>query len=190
MLHQTGTGVGQEADAPAIVKARPLAGAPSLAPPEEVEGAWIGDESEAVEAPQAQQAPQRAVPLAIGAMPPGGPYAPPMYDEYAEKAAYMYGGYPEEYAGMDFSGDPHAANGSAPGEGGDFSGECCGECRGGKHCGGCGCCGGGGPCGVLWDQVHSHQRFYIREEFISWKGKGNPLPPLATTSTDPTIPQD
>jgi hypothetical protein len=154
----------------------PVAGAPSLAPPEDVEGSWVGDDS-VVEQPTSQP----AVPLAIGAMPSNAMYAPPMYDEYAERAAYMYGGYPEEYSGIDLSGDPYAGYGGAPSDDGSCDGESCGECGHGRHCGRCGCCGGG-PCGYLWDEVHSHRRFYVREEYLYWKGKGNPLPALVTTA--------
>lgn len=170
--------------APQGPQPQPLAGAPSLTPPEEIEGAWVDDPGHSV-AP----APQNAVPMPIQ---PGmaQPFAPPMYyDEYAEKAAYMYGGYPEEYAGTDFSGDPYAGYGGGEGGGGCESGECCGGCQHGEHCGHCGCCCNDGPCGYLWNEVHSHRRFYLREEYLIWKGKGNPLPPLVTTSPV-GVPQD
>jgi hypothetical protein len=179
LLNATSWGQGITAeDSPAAesLQARPIAGAPSIAPPEEVEGAWIGDD-----APAQLPAAQPAVPLAVGAMPIAPAYAPPMYDEYAEKAAYMYGGYPEQYSGIDLSGDPYAGYGGAPDADGSCDGECCGECGHGRHCGHCGCCGGG-PCGYLWNEVHSHKRFYGRAEYIYWKGKGNPLPALVTTA--------
>lgn len=173
------------AEATAAVHARPVTGAPSIAPPEEIEGAWIADEM-----PAAPSAPQYQVPQAMGAVPMAQPYAPPMYDEYAERAAYMYGGYPEEYAGIDLSGDPYAGYGGAEGGyEGSFDGQCCGSCGHGRHCGRCGCCGGGGPCGYLWDEVHSHRRYYGRAEYLYWQGKGNPLPALVTTAPTGT-PQD
>ena len=152
---------------------RPLAGAPSLAAPEEVEGAWIGDDASLRQAPAQQAAiPTNGAPMATG------PYAPPVYyDEYAEKAAAMYGGYPEEYSGIDLSGDPH---GQYPGAGEgeyDSGGEEYCEGGGGAHC-------GGAAFGSLWAEVHSHRRFWLREEYLYWEGKGNPLPPLATTTDD------
>ena len=162
---------------------QPLIGAPSLAPPEELQGSWVGDDAE-------EPAPQEIAPPMQRAPMMGVPYAPPMYDENAHKAAALYGGYPEEYNGIDFSGDPYAGYGGSGEAGGDAGGECCGECSQGQHCGHCGCCGSDGPCGYLWNEVHSHRRLYIREEYLYWRGKGNRLPPLVTTSTDPNVPQE
>jgi hypothetical protein len=179
-----------QASQPAVktAKVMPLAGAPSLTPPDDVEGAWVDDPGPA----PAAAAPHRPMPLGAPMMAPGmpggmpmqqPPFAPPMYDENAVKAAHMYGGHPSEFADVDFSGDPYAehAGGATPCD--------CEGCRSGRHCGHGGCCNDG-PCGVLWDEVHSHRRWYFREEYLSLRGKGNPLPPLATTSTDPNIPQD
>jgi hypothetical protein len=161
-------------------KARPIYDAPDLTPPDEVEGAWISD-------PLPSVAPQMTnpVPLSINAQ---MPQQRPMMDPYAERAAYLYGGYPQEYEGQAsemFGGgtNPYA----------EYGGECGGDCGGECECGqpGCtGCCGTDGPCGVLWNQVHSHQRFYAREEYLRWQGKGNPIPALVTTSPDGTAQAD
>ncbi len=140
---------------------------------------WIGDDSAAQPLPV-----QQASPMPWGAAIAAGPYAPPMYyDENAAKAAALYGGYPEEYAGIEFGGgDPYAQFGGAPEtyEGG----EGCESCSHGERCGRC------GAFGSLWADVHSHRRFWVREEYLYWEGKGNPLPPLVTTSSDPNIPQE
>jgi hypothetical protein len=170
-------------EAPPVMPIRAVAVSktPSLQSPSDVEGSWVED------APPAQLAPQQAPPF-YGAPMMAPPAAPPMYDENAEKAAYLYGGYPEQYSGINFSGDPYAGYGG--GEPAGYEGECCGGCSQGEHCGKCGCCASDGPCGYLWNEVHSHKRFYMREEYLYWTAKGNPLPPLVTTSSDPNIPQE
>ncbi|MBI3840202.1 MAG: BBP7 family outer membrane beta-barrel protein [Planctomycetia bacterium] len=53
----------------------------------------------------------------------------------------------------------------------------------------------GGGCGLhrrpyfhdLWTEVHSHRRIFVQTDYLSWWTKGNPLPPLATTSTPGTL---
>jgi hypothetical protein len=52
--------------------------------------------------------------------------------------------------------------------------------RGGhKH--GCGLCA---PlwCSDMWNEVHAHRRIYAQVDYLSLWSKGNPLPPLVTTS--------
>ncbi len=47
---------------------------------------------------------------------------------------------------------------------------------------------GGRPCSNdLWNEVHSHRRIFVQTDYLSWWTKGNPLPPLVTTSTPGTF---
>jgi Putative beta barrel porin-7 (BBP7) len=93
-------------------------------------------------------------------------------------------------------GDPYG------GMGGDMGGECdcdCEECQaagcdpdGGHRHGLLACrkCKGGagwglcGPlwCSDLWNDIHAHRRVYVQADYLSFWTKGNPLPPLVTTS--------
>jgi hypothetical protein len=52
---------------------------------------------------------------------------------------------------------------------------------GGGHGHGKGCCA---PlwCSDMWNEVHAHRRIYAEVDYLSLWSKGNPLPPLVTTS--------
>jgi hypothetical protein len=90
---------------------------------------------------------------------------------------------PPEQLGIDpFEIDQSMAEG-----GGDCDCEQCsgGDCEGGGgapgHGHGAGCCG---PlwCSDMWNEVHAHRRIYFEVDYMSLWTKGNPLPPLVTTS--------
>jgi hypothetical protein len=39
----------------------------------------------------------------------------------------------------------------------------------------------------LWTEVHSHRRIFVEADYLYWRTKGNPLPPLVTTSAPGTF---
>jgi hypothetical protein len=39
----------------------------------------------------------------------------------------------------------------------------------------------------MWTDLHAHRRIYVQTDYLSWWAKGNPLPPLVTTSPPGTV---
>ncbi len=93
---------------------------------------------------------------------------------------------PEQIGAQPFSIDESMATGGCDCE--DCGGEGCDNCDGG-YCdpnagaGGHGC-GLFAPlwCSDMWNEVHAHRRIYAEVDYLSFWTKGNPLPPLVTTS--------
>jgi len=93
---------------------------------------------------------------------------------------------PEQIGGEPFAIDESMATGGADCEA--CGGEGCDNCDGG-YCdpnagaGGHGC-GLFAPlwCSDMWNEVHAHRRIYAQVDYIGLWTKGNPLPPLVTTS--------
>ncbi len=166
---------------------------PSLTPPEEIQGSWVSDATPAPQ-PSSRRGYMRPLPINAaaywqGATPPqqggaeeipfignGGPQGGPPAQSYGGGPSYE--GYQDggEYGGQggEYGGDP----GCGPGG--------CGDDGYGGGGGGIAGYGGGygamGECFGLWNQVHSGQKFFVRTEYMSVWCKGNPLPPLVTTS--------
>jgi hypothetical protein len=42
-------------------------------------------------------------------------------------------------------------------------------------------------CNDLWTEVHAHRRIFVDADYLYWRTKGNPLPPLVTTSAPGTF---
>jgi hypothetical protein len=42
----------------------------------------------------------------------------------------------------------------------------------------------------LWTETQSHRRIFVQADYLTWWGKGNPLPPLVTTSPPGTPPSE
>lgn len=149
---------------------RPRASAPTLAAPASLQGTWVADDDE-------------------GGVPPGPP----------EQLGIPYNG-PSQYddGGYDAIG---GYEGAAYGGGCDGNCGCDGSC-GGECDGNCGCDGFGngydpygkrhghllgclfGPlwCSDLWNEVHAHRRVWVSADYLGFWTKGNPTPPLVTTS--------
>lgn len=91
---------------------------------------------------------------------------------------------------------PQAMPSAPPGQQGNLcdamaAGQCQGDCPDGPD--GIGARGAGPICRFfeyndMWTETQSHRRIWVTPEYISWFAKGNPLPPLVTTSP-PGTPQ-
>ena len=134
-------------------------GQPRLTPPDEVEGTWVSD------APSAVPEPLPPGPMSGAPLGGGDPTSQYAGETYGDSDAYLHGDCP------DGDCDPYGGHGHG-GKGGH------------KHHK-----KGALWCGDIWNEVHSHRRFWVKPEALSMYPKGNPLPPLVTTSPVGT-PQD
>jgi hypothetical protein len=141
------------------------------------EGTWVTDEAPLAAPPEMLDAQELTGMSDFSALPYDESAAP--YDEsgaYGDDGAYdAYGdgaGQCDEYGDCaDGCGDPSAAAGG--GFGHRFAHKL--NHRFGRKLYDC-------WCGDLWAEVHSHRRVYFQLDYLSMWAKGNPLPPLVTTS--------
>lgn len=144
----------------AAAHGEPVFSRPSMTPPDAAEGTWVSDS-------------QTVVPETLS--PEGAAAAPLGAGEYASQYAGQTYGDTEGMLGGDCQNGDCGPDGCGPGAGGHH-----------KH--------HAGPfaplwCSNLWNEVHAHRRIWVRPEVVNMFGKGNPLPPLVTTSPVGT-PQD
>lgn len=114
-----------------------------------------------------------------GGAPPlgmGNPYA--QQQAMAMQAAYMSPGGPMQPPGMMEGGYGAPMDGGPMGPGCPDEG-CPEDVQGPGHF-----CGilGNPACFGLWNQSHNSSKLWFRGEYLYWLTKGNPLPPLVTTS--------
>lgn len=149
---------------------------PSLNSPKQVEGAWVSDNGGAsAPGPSLNAAPA-----------PRGPYQQRTGAAYGGAAGLL-----AEELGPAGGGDGGCPDGSC-GPDGCGPGGCGPGCSGG-YCGPFGhdprdFHGHHGQLNGLWADVHAHRRIYVQGDYLSFWAKGNPLPPLVTTSP-PGTPQ-
>jgi hypothetical protein len=144
--------------------------APSYTPPADVQGTWVDDE------PQVQPVAFRQNEMPQGQYYQGNSGSATQQSPQPVPAAQDQSGGGQSYGGCNDANQGGYGD-CQGGEWGDSQG-CFGD--GGE--GGWGCGDANWGAGSLWNQVHSHRRFWVRTEYLHMKVQGADLPPLVTTS--------